>query len=163
MPLSAAALANELEAMVPVGTEAEAIDNFSGAFEGYFADASVAGVPTNGGSLTPATTAMKGALVGMSNPGAGATAIQAGIVAFWGVVATSAAIIWTLAPVLISATPPPGLGLIAAALEAVFTANIEGELSLTDSVTNVANALHPLQLGGIAVQTGVPPVNIPIL
>lgn len=163
MPLLAPTLASELEAMVPVGTEVEAINNFVGAWEGYFANASVAGVPTMAGSLTAAATAMRGALVGMSSAGAGATALQAGITAFWGAVVGSAATIWVLAPPVTSATPPPGLGGMGVALEAAFLANINGGLSLTASVTNIANVLHPLQIGGIAVQTGAPPVNIPIL
>lgn len=161
MPLSQATLASEMEAMVPVETEAEGIDNFATAFETYFYDASVLAVTPTPGSLAGATTAMKSAMVGVS--AAGASAIQAGIVAFWGVVAVSAASIWTLAPPLTLSTPPPGLAGIAAALQPVFVSNTASELDLEDACAAIAAALHPTQLGGTATQTGAPPLVHPIL
>ncbi len=154
MPLVQATLADELLALEPVGDEPGAIDNLASAWENYFADASVLGIPTTVGSLAAATTAMKGALVGLSVAGAGAAKLQAGIVAFWGVVAVSAATIWLTVPPPLSATPPPGLAGIAAALTPVFASNAAGSLSLADSANAVAAVLHPLQLGGIAL---IPP------
>ncbi len=158
MPLVQATLASELLALEPVGDEAGAIDNLAGAWENYFAGASVLGIPTTGGALAGATTAMKGALVGMSVAGAGAAKLQAGIVAFWAVVAVSAATIWATVPPPLSATPPPGLGGIAAALTPVFVSNAAGSLSLADSANAVAAVLHPLQLGGIALLP-IPPAG----
>ena len=101
---------------------------------------------------------MKGALVGMSATGAGPTSIQAGVTAFWGVVAVSAATIWLTVPPPLSAIIPPGLGAIAAGLTATFLNNVTGELSLADAATAVAAVLHPTQLGGIAVIV-VPPAG----
>jgi hypothetical protein len=156
MTLLQATLASELEAMVPVEAEAQGIDNFSNAFEMYFYDASVLGVPCAPTTLAAAAAALKSAMVGISSTGT--AAIQAGIVAFWGVIATSTPTIW---PGSLSATPPPGLSGIAAALQTVFTANTAGGLDLAASAAAVAAALHPTQLGGFAVQpTPAPPAPI---
>ncbi|KKM82804.1 hypothetical protein LCGC14_1315790, partial [marine sediment metagenome] len=83
-------------------------------------------------------------------------AIQAGILAFWGVVAGAAASIWLTVPPPLAATPPPGLVGIAVALVPVFLSNVTGELSLADAATAVAAVLHPANLGGIAVILGPP-------
>ncbi len=163
MPLVQATLGAELGALAPVETELEAIDNFAAAFETYFADASVTGLPTTPGTLTPATAAMKGAMTGMSV--AGAAAIQAGITAFWGVVAASGLLIWpSTMPPIASITPPPGLAGISAALAGVFTANTAGKLDLVASANAIAGAIHPTQLGGLALITPPPPgMTQPIL
>lgn len=154
MPLVSSVLGAELANMAPVDNEPDAINNFAAAWETYFKDAAVLGVPTTPGSLSGAIGSMKGALVGMSATGAGAAKIAAGITAFWSTVAGAAATIWVTAPPPTGATPPPGLGGIAAALSAAFAANMAGDLALADAANAVAAAIHPTQLGGIAL---VPP------
>lgn len=161
MPLVQATLATELEAMVPVNTEADGINNFATAFENYFTNSVCGGAAVTPGTLTPATTALKGAMVGVLTTGA--ASISAGIAAFWGVVATSAPAIWVIAPVLVSATPPPGLGGLAAAVLAAGTANIAGGLDLAAAAASMASAIHPLMLGGLGVIVTPPGGTLPIL
>jgi len=159
MVLTANKLASELEAMVPVDTEAEGIDNFATAFENYFYDAVVTAIPVNPLSLTNSTNALKGSMTGANVDAA--AAIQEGIIAFWEQVAVDFALIWTTAPVLIAVDPPTGLGGIAAALNPVFTSNKDLELDLAASVAQIAAALHPTQLGGIATLGPPPPAGTP--
>lgn len=165
MPLLPTTLADGLKTLQPVNTEAEGINNFMTAWENYFKLASVAGIPTATGTLTPYLNAMRGALTGIGQQDAAATKLQTAITAFWGSVCGAAATIWVTVPPVISATPPPALGSIAATLNGVFAANISGELPLDACATAIANALHTLMLGGIAVQQAppAPPVNTPIL
>ncbi len=144
-------LASGLESMTPTTDESLAIDRFSSAWETYFYDAVVGAIPVNPGTLASATSAMKTAMIGMSAPNAGATAIQNGIIAFWGIVASSAASIWTTVPPCTGATPPPTLGTIAAALVGTFSANTSAKLGLSDACFAIAAAIHPLNLGGICV------------
>lgn len=144
-------LASELENMTPESDENIVIDRFTSAWETYFYDASVGGIPVNGSSLASATSAMKAAMVGMTQPDAGAPAIQSGIIAFWTTVASSAASIWTTVPPCTGATPPPNLATISATLEGVFASNVSSELSLADACNAIATALHALNLGGICV------------
>lgn len=162
MTMSVASLAKELEAMIPVMTEAEGISNFAQAFENYFYEAEVAFTPANPGTLAPCTAAMRSAMVGIS--GVGAPSITAGIAAFWGALSGIAVLVWTLAPPLASTTPAPGLAGITAAVEVVVRQNIKGEVSIEQAAYNMAAAIHPLNLGGLAVNTVVPtPVSFPIL
>jgi cytochrome bd-type quinol oxidase subunit 2 len=162
MPLTSVKLATELIALPLVQTEAEAIQNFATAFENYFYDSTVLAVPAVPGTLAAATIALKAAMVGMSQ--AGSAAIQAGITAFWGVVATSGVLIWpTVVPPIVSVAPPPGLGGISAALDGVFPANVSAKADLVTAMTNIANALHPTQLGGIATLTSPPGGTGPVL
>jgi hypothetical protein len=165
MPLVASVLKTQLENMVPVSSEAECIINFASAWENYIKDAAVMGAPTAPGTLTAALASLKAAMVGCSapNPTVASTKIAAGITAFWGTVAGAAPTIWTV-PQLISATPPPGLGGLQAAIEAVFQANVAAKLDIGPAAQALANAIHPLQLGGIAVfpppPTGIGPQPI---
>lgn len=161
MPLSSSILGTELAKMEPVATEAEAITNFTNAWEIYFKDASVLGESTATGTLTTAITAMQGAMTGMSTTGA--AAIQTGITQFWTTITPLAPTIWVTVPVVVSIVSPTGLSGIAAALIPVFLANTVGGLSLIDSANAIAAVIHPLQLGGIATITGTPPTTAPIL
>lgn len=158
MPLVATKLASELDSnMELVDNEQDGINNFCSAFETYFCDASVTGIPCAAGTLASATNTMKSSMVGISQSGQGSIKIQAGIIAFWGVVASSATTIWATVPPNIGATPPPLLNTIAAALEPVFVVNINGGFDKTTCLLNIANVIHPLMLGGIAHVTNVPP------
>lgn len=151
MVMVSTTLASELENMTPESDENVVIDRFTSAWETYFYDASVGGIPANGSSLASATSAMKTAMIGMTQPNAGATSIQNGIIAFWGIVASAAASIWTTAPPCTGATPPPTLSTISATLEGVFASNVASKLNLTDACSTIASALHTLNLGGICV------------
>lgn len=162
MPLIQATLASGLQNLAPVDVEASAAQNFADAWETYFMGASVAGVPV--GSLAAAKSAMVGALTGMSAPGGGAAIIQAAITSFWGVVTASASTLWVIPPnVVPSATPPPGLGGIAAALSAVFASNsADPTKTIAQAAASIATVLHTNGgLGGIAI-VQPPPVSSPI-
>jgi len=161
MVLLIGTLGNGLANLKPVMTEIEAINNLATAWENYFSNASVAGVPVIPGTLVSAISAMKAALVGLSVENMASIKIQAGIIAFWGVVAASASTIWVIAPPIISATIPPTLGTIAASLTSVFASNLSSKLGLVEAANAIAGVLHPIQLGGIAIQT--PNIPIPIL
>jgi hypothetical protein len=164
MPLTDSTLASGLEAMTPVDNEPDAISALATAFHDYFAEASVLGVPTNGGSLAGAKSAFEAAAVGLSANGAGALAIQNAITAFWGQVAASAATIWTPPPPIpppTAATPPASLAGIAAALTAVFAANLAAEADLASAAADIATAIHATQAGGIALIPPPPPPTNP--
>lgn len=156
MALVSTTLAAGLAAMAPTDSEAEAIDALTTAWEGYFVGASVLGIPTTPGSLTGALTTFKSSLTGLSQADQGSTIIQAAIVAFWGIIAGSAATIWATVPPPTGATPPPGLSGIKSALDGAFAANTSGKLGLIDASNSIAAALHPTQLGGIAILLAPP-------
>lgn len=156
MTMVASKLKDELVAMDLFTLEVEAINAWATAFTTYFADAAAGGIPAVPAALEPCKAAMIGAMTGLST--AGKDSIQAGIVAFWGVVATASPVIWAGT---LSATPPPTLSGIAAALEPVFAANTSGSLSEEDSMNNIATVIHTNNLGGTAAMPPpVPPVPI---
>jgi hypothetical protein len=165
MALVQATLASGLASMAPVNTEAEAIANFCDAWESYFTGASVAGVPI--GAFGAAKTAMQGAMTGLSVTGA--AAMQSGITAFWGVIAASASTLWVMPPNTVpSATPPPTLGGISAALAPVFASNAaDPTKTIAQATSAIAAVLHTNGgVGGIAVvqpPLPAPPVPTPIL
>lgn len=162
MTMSASTLADAFLAMPAVETEAEAIAEFVDAWETYFSEATVNGIAINSGSLSGALSSMSGAMTGLSTTGA--LSMAAGIVAFWGTVSTSVASIWTLAPVLVSATPPPGVATIATLISVTGIASTVGALSAVDATTAMASTIHTPNLGGIAIDTTVPtPIGWPIL
>lgn len=156
MALVSSVLGTELANLTPTDTESVAIDTFAAAWEAYFDGATVAGVPVTVGSYAAALTALRGGLVGVSADGAGPAKIQAAITSFWASVATLAPTMWAIAPPPTGATPPAGLGGIAAALTTVFASNASGDLSLVDAANAVAAAIHPTQLGGICVLPAPP-------
>ncbi len=167
MALVQATLASGLVNLAPTDVEATAAQNFADAWETYFMGASVAGVPV--GALSGAKSAMVGALTGMSAPAAAAASFQAGVIAFWGVIAASAASLWVMPPNTVpSATPPPTLSAISAALTAVFASNsADPTKTIAQAAASIAAVLHTNGgLGGIAVvQPPLPagPVPTPIL
>lgn len=161
MTLSASKLATELEAMVPADSENTGINNFATAFENYFYESTCGGSSVTNNSLTACTAALKSAMVGVSS--SGASGISAGISAFWGVVAGSAALIWVTAPVLVAATPPPGLSGLTAAITTAGNTNISNKNSLEDSALVMANAIHHLMLGGLGTIVTPPGGTLPIL
>lgn len=162
MTLSQSALADGLETLTPTQSEATGIQRFTDAFRTYFEGATVDGIVAVPATLVAPANAMAAAMVGVSASGAGAAKIQAGIVAFWASVAAAAATVWPgHGPVVISATVPPGLAGLAAALTTVFAANVTARASLADASAAIAAVIHPLQLGGIAA-VGPPAATFPI-
>ena len=81
-----ATLKTELENLAPTNNEAAAISTLTDTYGIYASDATAASpiLPTG---VELGKTAMAGALVGMSAPGAGIAKIPAAIIAFWGAVA----------------------------------------------------------------------------
>jgi len=164
MPLTHTTLANELKIMVPVATETEGIANWSTAWENYFNESTVLGISVTPNSLVGAITSMKAAMVGINSAPNGCAILQAGIVAFWNTVIASAPTIWVTTPLIMIAMPPPNLTTIATTLEPIFAANISNNLDIESATAAVAEALHSLQLGGIATMTPPPSgVYAPIL
>lgn len=163
MPLSADTLKTELQALIPTDSVAVAIERLATAFTNYFLEAQVGATSVASGTLAVPKAAMVTALAGINAPGAGAAVMQAGIIAFWGSVATTAAVIWAgNTPPVVGATVPPGLSGIAAALTPVFAANVAQKRSLVDSCEAIAAALHPLQITGLAA-VSPPAGTVPIL
>lgn len=165
MALDQSVLASELAALVETLDELEAAENLSKAWDNYFQGATVAGIPVVPGTTEPARLLMKAALAGMSVPGAGPALYVASLAAYWGGISAAAAVIWVKAPPLVSATPPPGLATLLAALLPVFVANVVGGLSKVDATLAIATVQHPAAgLGGIAVDSTTPtPLTFPIL
>lgn len=162
MTLSVDTLATELEGMVPEMEEQDAINNFATAFENYFFESVVNRVAIlDKAVLTPATTALRGAMVGLSETGS--ASIANGIIAFWAAIPAIASTVWVLVPPLTSVTPPTTLAGLATAIEATGQANMAGSLSLEDSAKAMATTIHGLVQGGIAIVTVTPPVSFPIL
>lgn len=102
-------------------------------------------------------TLMLSALSGLST--AGASALQAAIIAFWGGISANSTLVF---PTVTSIVPPPGLFGINAALLPIFVANTTGKLSKIDSANAISFVLHSLNLGGTAVIASVPP-PVPII
>jgi hypothetical protein len=144
MALSATQLATELQGLGLYDTESAAIAAWADAFANYFGDAQSNAVIIVPGAVTVAKAAMVSALTGLSTDSG--LALQTGITAFWG--ALVPAVAW---PTTTAITPPTFLGTIKATLDPVFLANTNGALSKNASYTAIANALHPLQLGGTAL------------
>jgi len=153
MPLLPTKLGDALAKIEPKDNEPEAISAFAEAFEDYFYGATATG-PAVPGSLSAARAAMEGAMTGLSV--SGLASIQLGITAFWGIACASAASVW---PGVLSASPPPGLGGIAAAVGAVVPLSAASKLDGPSAWRAMALAIHPCMLGGIAV---LPPPAAPM-
>lgn len=145
MALSSATLATQLDSQVGnVGTEAAARTAWAQAWRNYFAGASSNSVPIAAAALNTAQTALASGLTGMST--SGGSAIQAGLIAWWG--ALVPAIAFPPATVI---TPPAGLSGVAAALVAVFAANNAPGVTKTQALTALATSLHAhAGIGGTA-------------
>lgn len=124
----------------------EAAQNWANAFAQYFFGAQAGGVPVVAASVTNiAEPAMASAIVFVPGPGslAGATAIQAGLIAFWGTILAAPA---TFFPTTIAATRP-SYSLLPAQLAAVFDSNTASELSLVDAAAAIAPVIHSSTAG----------------
>lgn len=167
MPMASATLASGLSGMSPVDNEAGAISNFVSAWDSYFAQSQVGAVVATPGSYAAGLTAMQSSMAGLSTSGNAATAIQAGVIAFWSTIAALATTIWITAPIVLvpPIVPPPGLSGIGAALQAAFTSNTSGSASLADSANAIATAIHAANLGALVPGSTppAPPAPLPIL
>lgn len=156
MAMSASTLATQLQNLTPTSVEATANQRFADAWAIYFAASAANGVPYSTNAAHK--SAMISAMAGSSAPNAGATKIQAGIVAWWASVLSTFAVTYSGAIALV--VPPLTTG-IAALLTPVLASNTAGSLSLSAACTQVANVLHTNNLGGTA--TFPPAVVAPIL
>ncbi len=159
MPLLPATLASELNNLALYDTEAAAIEGWATAWINYWASATSNGMPVTPpaeATLAAAKLAMSGAMVGLSS--VGATAIQAGITAFWGILVATPVAIFAAATLI---TPPPTLGSIASLLAPVFTTNAVPGITKEIAMRNISVSLHTNNLGGTA--TFPVPIVAPIL
>lgn len=158
MPLSAASLASEFDSAIQLAdTEAAARAAWASAWTAYFYGAAAGAVPVTPGSLAGAQAAMDAGMTGLST--AGAIAIQTGLAAFWGAVVAGAAAVFPSATLV---TPPPGLGIVSAALLPVFLANTSTSAGKETALLAIATALHGVAgLGGTATLPG--PTVVPIV
>ena len=156
MAMSDSILTGELKVMSLFDNEPDAAAAWANAFDVYFQDAeATAGGPVVPAGLSACKSAMEGALSGMSAPGAGAAALQAGILAYWGAIVPATA--W---PPATAITPPPGLSGLAATLAPVFAANAVPGVTKDQAMDAIAAAIHEVNIvGGIAVFP-VPPAGI---
>lgn len=161
MALIQATLSTELQALPDVDNEPDAILNMSSAFDGYFGGAASNGAPLNPAIAALGLAAMQGALVGMSADDAGAGAISAGVTAYWAALNVPGAFGASIVPI----TPPPTIATLAAALTAVFAANITGKLEKEPACDAIAAVWHPIMIaGGLATfMVGPTPTPFPIL
>lgn len=164
MPLTSATLAGGLETLALTTEEPDVIDGLVAAWADYFAEATVSGATTVPGSFEAGLTAMRGALVGVSQPNAGAAVIAAGVSAFWTAILASPTTIWVTAPIVLvpPIVPPVGLAGLAAALQAVAPTNTAAELSLADAAAAVAGVIHTANVGGLVPGSVPPTVPAPI-
>lgn len=158
MPLSATALASELDGAIQLATsEAAARNSWASAWTAYFYGAMAGAVPATPGSLVGAEAAMAAGMTGLSVTGA--AAMQSGLTAFWGVVAASFAVVF---PTALLVTPPPGLAAVAAALAVVFASNTASAATREAALLAIAGTLHGTAgLGGTVTLPG--PVVVPIV
>lgn len=165
MALSSPTLASGLTALLPTTSESDAIGRIVDAWEAYFDQSQLGLVTAVHGSYAAALSAMRSAMAGLSAANAGATKIQAGLIAFWTTVAPLAATVWPQTPPPVTtppATPPPTLSGVAAALQAQWTVDIAAQASLSTGASNTAAILHTnAGLGGICVITTPPATAVP--
>lgn len=144
MTFSASTLSTQLKALALYDDESNAISGWTDAFSVYFEGAMSNGLPISGLALPVAETAMKAAMVGKLATD-GASALQLGILAFWGALVPATA--WTTVTVI---APPILLSGLGAALTTTFSANVIGKLSANDSMTAIAATINLKNQGGLA-------------
>ena len=156
MPLTPPALSSELQAIQNdhPANEAAAIVAWSDGFHAFMLNSAANGIPLVPVIGLAAKALMIPAMTGLNT--AGAAAIQAGVLAYWGGLNVPGAYGGSIA-----VAPPPGLAGLAAALLAVFPVNVAGGLDTAPACDAIAGAWQPLMLGGIATFPG--PLPFPIL
>jgi len=149
-------LKRKLSALELASDEPTAIAGWTDAWVAYMQEAAAAG-PIVGWALeaVPAQ-AMKTALQGMAMPGAGAAALQAGIVAFW---AAMVATPFTYFAGAVAITPPPGISSMASLLVGSFAQNLLAP-SQRIAMGRIAEVFHTANQGGTVTYASPPPVPI---
>jgi hypothetical protein len=156
MALTSATLSLELQgitASLPEG-EPAAITAWADAINNYMLTSQVAGVFLIPSFGTTAKTAMEGAMIGLMTTGA--TAVQAGVIAYW----TALNIPGCWGPTIPPTAPPPGLATLAAALNPAFLSNTASALTTPAAQDAIAAVFHPLMLGGVATLPGPTPTPV---
>jgi hypothetical protein len=100
---------------------------------------------------------MRAALQGMAAPGAGALALQAGIVAFWGAIVVTPFTYFSGATAI---TPPTGIADLASRLQGTFARNL-GAPSQQVAMGRIAENFHRANQDGSATFPG--PITFPIV
>lgn len=144
---------NPTTAPLPIGTA------WAGAYRAFVEQGMAAGVPPAPGSLAGAEAAMKAVVDGMmATPGMGATAMQAGVVAFWAAVAATSAAVFTGS---LSTVPPPSLPGMSAAILATAAANLMlipsdpwAPAASQAAALNLATAIFSTSVGGLVIFPG---------
>jgi len=156
MPMLPTTLANQI-INLPLTMDVNiAIEGWANAWIEYFSQSSAGPVPCVKPVLFGLPkTLMKAAMTTLSTTGA--VALQNGILAFWGGVSASFALVY---PTATAVTPPPGLSGLSTALIPVFAANTIGSLSRPVSANAISVVMHTLNLGGTATIIAPPPVPI---
>lgn len=149
MALLQVTLADELEALAPTTSAPAAVQTLADAYGAYMAGAVANGIPIV--TTSAAVSAMAGAMTFPTSgtPAGAAAVLVGGVQAFWAAMVAAPATYFAGATVI---TPPAGLTGLAAALSAVFAANVG--LSLEDSADAMAGAIHTASLGGTATFPG---------
>lgn len=160
MPLNPTTLANQLVNMTPTTSELTAIGRFTDAYIAFISESSVGGiVPIVPAGLqgTPKSACIA-AMTGLSVNGA--TAIQNGLLAFWGAMVPLTATLYPTSTLLV---PPVPLASLAPLLVNVFAANTSAQLDLNASCQAVASVIYTASLGGLATIPTPTPTPTPIL
>lgn len=149
----------------PTVIESEVIDILAARFLDFFLDSTVAGSPALPAPLAAAELAFRAAAVGLSQTGQSASRVQAAISAFWTAALAVAPTVWITIPPIVpgSATPPPGLGGVSAALSSVFAVNLASDADLPTASANAAAAVMPTQLGATVTLAPPPPGGTPLV
>jgi len=144
-------------------------DAWSAAYRKFIEGGAAMGISPTPGSLGGAESAMKAVVDGMmATPGLGAVALQAGCLAFWGVVAASSS---TIFPSSLAAVPPATLAGMSAAVLAAGVASLAIPIPepWDDSASKAAAglfaaAMYGTSQGGLVIfQPGPSPVPFPFL
>ena len=151
MTMTSTKLMTELKGMGLFEDEASAINAWVDAWAEYFKGSQAGTVPFNVLSIEAPKAAMAGAMDGLST--AGASAIQAGITAFWGVLMATPPSYYAGATVI---APPPGLPTISADLQLVFDNNRDTEATADAAYDAIASDLHTNNSGGTATIAATP-------
>lgn len=158
MALASATLSTEIQSVGFPASSAAAIIVWADAYDTYVQESTVNGVAMV--APAAAVAAMKSAMGALAATDF-AAALQAGCIAYWTAVIAVPAV-WP--PSILPSVAPPGLGGIAALIQAAGEANIAAENSLEDSSDAIAAAWHPTTLGGTTtLLVATVPTVFPIL
>ena len=173
--MSSNTLATELKKINLETTEAPVKDAWALAYVKYMMESELMGLsisPTAESVFDTSKAVMVTALNGLSTAKTalqGTQLLVAAIKAFWVSVLANAATIWIPVPTLVplpvvlpaALLTPAAEQALAISLASVFTANMTGGLSESDSVDAIVAVLHPANAGAIVTQN-TPPTPTPL-